>query len=507
MPALADTAASPTPLAEYLPELREFFATHRISFGSPDDVVPFTTALVTPGVFHDEMSSVIRSIILREGGNVPRAKLLELVMVAVAGPAIEEVSDQYLPSIQSTVQFLGEVHRTRWGIIPAELTEAEMAARVPASSANATEQPWQAPGEFAATPATAPDVAEPLPPRVRPEIFFRSQVMSENQATDIGDDRPDSPPQLAPAATVPPVPAQAMVVAVSLAAEPATAPLLVPAASLQNPPVAGLSAPRSSAQPSRRRIWMSVAASLLLIAAVAVPILYQRRDEAHNLTIRQLPTPDPATSPATLRPSPVKPSPDGYALVRGRRAVGARVLPPASPRANRVPETVVESAHSAASGSAQLEEPTPAPPPAAQSPSPAPIFRMSPAPEEASVTPARNSLPPGTRPASPYSLGPTDRRTGPITVSPAVMAANLVSSPAPHYPELAKLTRTEGKVVLEAVVSPSGEVVATHVLDGHRLLRGAAEKAVRRWRFRPYIRNGRAREVATVIAVEFNRNK
>jgi len=87
------------------------------------------------------------------------------------------------------------------------------------------------------------------------------------------------------------------------------------------------------------------------------------------------------------------------------------------------------------------------------------------------------------------------------------MAANLVSSPPPHYPELAKLTRTEGKVVLEAVVSPRGEVVATHVLDGHRLLRGAAEKAVRRWRFRPYIRNGRAREVATVIAVEFNRNK
>jgi protein TonB len=58
---------------------------------------------------------------------------------------------------------------------------------------------------------------------------------------------------------------------------------------------------------------------------------------------------------------------------------------------------------------------------------------------------------------------------------------------------------------MQAVVSRSGTVVATHVLDGHRLLRGAAEKAVRQWRYRPYILNGKPTDVATVITVDFRR--
>ena len=89
------------------------------------------------------------------------------------------------------------------------------------------------------------------------------------------------------------------------------------------------------------------------------------------------------------------------------------------------------------------------------------------------------------------------------TVSSGVMSSNLISAPAPEYPVLAKLTRVEGQVIMQAVVSRSGHVVATHVLQGHHLLRGAAEHAVRSWRYRPYVIGGRPTDVETIVFVDF----
>ena len=87
------------------------------------------------------------------------------------------------------------------------------------------------------------------------------------------------------------------------------------------------------------------------------------------------------------------------------------------------------------------------------------------------------------------SMGSLPSR-GVYTVSPGVMAAKLISAPAPEYPKLAGLIHMEGQVTLQAVVGRDGKVVATHVLQGHRLLQGAASDAVRQWRYRPYLVNG-----------------
>ena len=83
------------------------------------------------------------------------------------------------------------------------------------------------------------------------------------------------------------------------------------------------------------------------------------------------------------------------------------------------------------------------------------------------------------------------------------MAANLLSAPEPEYPRLASLTRVEGQVTLQAVIAKDGRVSIVHVLSGHHLLRGAAVNAVRKWRYRPYIVNGRPVDVATIITVNF----
>jgi TonB family protein len=96
---------------------------------------------------------------------------------------------------------------------------------------------------------------------------------------------------------------------------------------------------------------------------------------------------------------------------------------------------------------------------------------------------------------------------GLVNVSSGVMAANLVSGPKPSYPTLASLTRTQGNVVMQAVISKDGTVEELHVIKGHRLLRGAAKNAVRSWRYRPYKIDGVPVEVATTVSVDFSMHR
>jgi TonB family protein len=84
------------------------------------------------------------------------------------------------------------------------------------------------------------------------------------------------------------------------------------------------------------------------------------------------------------------------------------------------------------------------------------------------------------------------------------MASHLISARQPNYPILARIAKVQGQVVLQAVISPDGSVIATRVLSGHRLLRGAAINAVRRWRYRPYVADGRPVNVATIVTVDFH---
>jgi protein TonB len=83
------------------------------------------------------------------------------------------------------------------------------------------------------------------------------------------------------------------------------------------------------------------------------------------------------------------------------------------------------------------------------------------------------------------------------------MAANLVSASPPSYPKLAGLTHMQGEVVMQAIISKDGTVENLHVIQGHRLLRGAAKNSARTWRYRPYLVNGKPVEVATIVSVDF----
>jgi len=79
----------------------------------------------------------------------------------------------------------------------------------------------------------------------------------------------------------------------------------------------------------------------------------------------------------------------------------------------------------------------------------------------------------------------------------------IVQRVEPLYPHLAVVTRTQGLVVLHALISREGTIEQLQALSGHPLLVPAAINAVRQWRFRPYILNGQPIEVETEITVNF----
>jgi TonB family protein len=94
-----------------------------------------------------------------------------------------------------------------------------------------------------------------------------------------------------------------------------------------------------------------------------------------------------------------------------------------------------------------------------------------------------------------------------ISVSFGIMASHLIESRPPRYPKLARLAHVQGPVVLQAFISKNGTVDHVEAVKGHRLLRGAAKNAVKQWRYRPYLLNGRPVEVATIVTVNFRLEK
>jgi protein TonB len=111
----------------------------------------------------------------------------------------------------------------------------------------------------------------------------------------------------------------------------------------------------------------------------------------------------------------------------------------------------------------------------------------------------------GTRPVS---LLPAPAVTPPLRVSQSVLdRGHLVRKVMPQYPEIARRTRVEGQVVVQAVIGRDGSMQSVRVLRGHAVLASAAEEAVRQWRYRPYVLNGEPTEVETQITVNFVLNR
>jgi protein TonB len=96
---------------------------------------------------------------------------------------------------------------------------------------------------------------------------------------------------------------------------------------------------------------------------------------------------------------------------------------------------------------------------------------------------------------------------GPIEIRGDVKAPALVSMVEPEYPESMRRLHKEGVVILEAVITASGEVDDVRILKSEgAVLDRAASDAVRRWRYRAATLNGRAVSVYLTVTVHFGLN-
>ena len=96
----------------------------------------------------------------------------------------------------------------------------------------------------------------------------------------------------------------------------------------------------------------------------------------------------------------------------------------------------------------------------------------------------------------------------PAVVTP-VPASTLVTPPvriravSPVYPEIPLRARLEGYVVVEAIIGVTGDIVEARVLKAEPLFSEAALAAVRQWKYRPTLINGRPVPVVLTVTVTF----
>jgi periplasmic protein TonB len=98
---------------------------------------------------------------------------------------------------------------------------------------------------------------------------------------------------------------------------------------------------------------------------------------------------------------------------------------------------------------------------------------------------------------------PPPRAAAPVRVSTLLRPPVRLREVSPVYPEAARMARVEGVVIIEAIISPTGEVVDARVLRSRPLLDEAALVAVRQWRYTPSLLNGVPVPVVMTVTVNF----
>jgi len=91
----------------------------------------------------------------------------------------------------------------------------------------------------------------------------------------------------------------------------------------------------------------------------------------------------------------------------------------------------------------------------------------------------------------------------PVNLPEDLSQALLLQKVTPSYPEQALKAGLQGAVVLQAWIGKDGSIRDLKLMDGSLLLGQAAVKAVKQWRYKPYVRNGVVVEAQTYVTVNF----
>ena len=102
-----------------------------------------------------------------------------------------------------------------------------------------------------------------------------------------------------------------------------------------------------------------------------------------------------------------------------------------------------------------------------------------------------------------FAQQPRDEPWHGMPIDSKVMAAKRIRYVAPVYPDMARVARTEGDVVLHANIGTDGTVVGLQTISGNPLLVRAALEAAMKWQYEPMVINSRAVQVDTTLVIRF----
>lgn len=104
--------------------------------------------------------------------------------------------------------------------------------------------------------------------------------------------------------------------------------------------------------------------------------------------------------------------------------------------------------------------------------------------------------------AAALSSAPLPGENNAIILSSKGAEKRLSHSVPPKYPAEAR-SGAEGTIVLKEVVDETGKVDGVRLVEGDATLAASAIKAVKQWRYRPYVRDGKVQAFQTVVIIDF----
>lgn len=244
--------------------------------------------------------------------------------------------------------------------------------------------------------------------------------------------------------------------------------------------------PGAAARRSSGRGWK--AACLALLCLVLGLVVYQQQLWQQPVLMNWISSSQiepPAPAPVVTASAPAKTGAAPASLVRPQVPTIRQPNNPAKPPKTAPPTTVRQPLP----GPAPLASPSPQPvelPAAVEAPDTAVA-------ENATVTPEPEPVEASSVPVPP----------GPVKILQGVAQGALIFKVAPEYPAVARAARVQGSVLMHAIIGTDGTVQRLQVVGGNPLLVNAAMEAVKRWRYRPYLLDGRPVEVETSITVNF----
>jgi protein TonB len=90
-----------------------------------------------------------------------------------------------------------------------------------------------------------------------------------------------------------------------------------------------------------------------------------------------------------------------------------------------------------------------------------------------------------------------------LTAGGQIVPAVAISKKAPEYPKVARQVGTSGVVEIQAIIGVDGKVKDATVVNGNPMLQKAALDAVREWKYKPALLNGKPVESPVQIRLNF----